>query len=330
MHTLLKSALAAALMVAPLALAQPHYGDNPAALAVIDQLVEEEGFDRDALVAIMSDAERQESIINAMNRPAEKIKAWHEYRKIFLNDQRIRDGQQFYRDNREALKRAEAETGVPAEIIVAIIGVETLYGKIRGSYRVIDALSTLAFDYPRRSEFFTSELKHYLILTRDQGMDPLTPVGSYAGAMGYGQFMPSSYRNYAIDFDGDGKADIWENKTDAIGSVANYFVEHGWQPGQKVVLSAEPPAEVPEEMLSRGRKLKPRYTLSEFAAAGFEFKPQNDDKAMAIAIEFEQPASLEYWLGLENFYVITRYNHSAMYAMAVYQLSMAIGSGMRE
>ncbi|QFU76929.1 lytic murein transglycosylase B [Halioglobus maricola] len=330
MYKTLRIALAAALLSPVIALAEDNYGANPAAMAVVDELVEEEGFEREALLTIMADAHRQDSIIKAMNRPAEKTKAWHEYRKIFLNDKRIAGGQAFYRDNKDALERAEAETGVPAEIIVAIIGVETLYGKIRGSYRVIDALSTLAFDYPRRSEFFTSELKHYLILTRDQQMDPLTPVGSYAGAMGFGQFMPSSYRHYAIDFDGDGKTDIWENKTDAIGSVANYFIEHGWRPGEKVVLAAEPPAEVPEEMLSRGRKLKPRYTLGEFAAAGFQFKDTEDSQAMAIAIEFEQPASMEYWLGLHNFYVITRYNHSAMYAMAVYQLSMAIGKGMRE
>ena len=234
----------------------------------------------------------------------------------------------FYREHRATLERAERETGVPAEIIVAIIGVETYYGRIAGSYRVIDALSTLAFDYPRRSEFFTSELKHYLILTRDQGMDPLVLKGSYAGAMGYGQFMPSSYRSYAIDFDGDEKADIWNNPVDAIGSVANYFKAHGWNPGGEVVVAARAEGEVPEEMMSRGRKLKPRFTVAEFAAAGLVPTTATDPAAEAIGIEFELADGMEYWLGLHNFYVITRYNHSAMYAMSVYQLSQRIAAGL--
>ncbi len=332
MHKTVKIGLLACLLWPTLSCAQnnENYGDNPAAAVVIDQLVEEEGFDRDELVAIMSDASRQDSIIDAMNRPAEKTKPWHEYRDIFLNDKRISGGAKFYAEHRTTLERAEQELGVPAEIIVAIIGVETYYGRIAGSYRVIDALSTLAFDYPRRSEFFTKELKHYLILTRDQGMDPLAPKGSYAGAMGYGQFMPSSYRSYAIDFDGDEQADIWTNPTDAIGSVANYFKAHGWTTDGQVVLSATAPAEVPEEMLSRGRKLKPRYKVDDFLQAGFTIEGEADPQADAIAVEFQQSDHLEYWLGLHNFYVITRYNHSAMYAMSVYQLSQAIAEAVAE
>lgn len=330
MYKSLKIALVICCLWPTLSCAQEHYGANPAAIAVMDQLVEEEGFDREELIAVFSDASKQESIIKAMDRPAEKSKAWWEYREIFLNEKRETQGVAFFNEHRETLQRAEQETGVPAEIIVSIIGVETYYGRIAGSYRVIDALSTLAFDYPRRSEFFTKELKHYLILTRDQGMDPLVQKGSYAGAMGYGQFMPSSYRSYAIDFDGDDKADIWNNPVDAIGSVANYFKAHGWRPGDQVVLPAQASAEFPDEMFSRGRKLKPRFTAGEFIAAGLVPQGEVDPEAEAIAIEFEQRDGMEYWLGLHNFYVITRYNHSAMYAMAVYQLSRRIAAGVAE
>ena len=230
----------------------------------------------------------------------------------------------------KATERAQQEMGVPAEIIVAIIGVETYYGRIAGSYRVIDALSTLAFDYPRRSEFFTKELKNYLILTRDQKMDPLLLKGSYAGAMGYGQFMPSSYRSYAIDFDGDDLADIWNNPVDAIGSVANYFKAHGWTEGGQVVLPARAESAVPDEMLSVGRALKPRFTVGEFIAAGLVPEGGADHSAEAIGVQFELEDGFEYWLGLHNFYVITRYNHSAMYAMSVYQLSQRIAAGMAQ
>jgi membrane-bound lytic murein transglycosylase B len=305
-----------------------NYGANPAAMEVIDELVSQEGFDREELIEIFSDAGRQQSILDAMSRPAEKTKAWYEYREIFLNDKREKQGLEFYQQHRETLQRAEQETGVPAAMIVSIIGVETYYGRIAGSYRVIDALSTLAFDYPRRSEFFTKELKHFLILTRDQGMDPLLLKGSYAGAMGYGQFMPSSYRSYAIDFDGDEKADIWNNPVDAIGSVANYFKAHGWTEGDPVIVAANATAAIPEEMMSRGRNLKPRFSVAEFTAAGLEPTMQTDPEAEAIGIEFELADGMEYWLGLHNFYVITRYNHSAMYAMSVYQLSQRIAAGV--
>lgn len=330
MHKILsRSLLACTCLWSAMSCAQDeNYLANPGAVAVMDELVSEEGFDRQALEAIFTDASRQQSILDAMSRPAEKTKAWYEYREIFLNEKRESQGVAFYHEHRATLERAERETGVPAEIIVAIIGVETYYGRIAGSYRVIDALSTLAFDYPRRSEFFTKELKHYLILTRDQGMDPLVLKGSYAGAMGYGQFMPSSYRSYAIDFDGDDKADIWNNPVDAIGSVANYFKAHGWTPGAEVIVPAAAKGDIPEEMMSRGRNLKPRFTVAEFIAAGLVPKAEADPTAEAIGIEFELADGMEYWLGLHNFYVITRYNHSAMYAMSVYQLSQRIAAGL--
>ena len=301
------------------------YAGNSQAQAVIDQLVAEEGFDRDQLEAVMADAQRQDSIIKAMDRPAEKTRPWYDYREIFLTEQRAEEGVAFFNTHRETLARAEAETGVPAEIIVAIIGVETYYGRITGSYRVIDALTTLAFDYPRRSEFFTKELKNYLMLTRDQGINPADFKGSYAGAMGYGQFMPSSYRAYAIDFDGDDKIDIWNNPVDAIGSVANYFAEHGWRSGGDVVAIAKADSSVPDDVFVQKRKdLKPVRTVAEFAELGVEPMRDLPDDAMATAKKFELADGYEYWMGLHNFYVITRYNLSAMYAMSVYQLSQRL------
>ena len=327
MSVRLKIALVFSCLWAALSCAADNYAVNPAAQVVIDELVQEEGFDREELVQVFAQAQRQESILKAISRPAEKTKAWYEYREIFLNEKRHRQGLEFFAEHRETLARAERELDVPAPIIVAIIGVETYYGRNAGSYRVIDALSTLAFDYPKRSEFFTKELKNYLILTREQGFDPLDLKGSYAGAMGYGQFMPSSYREYAIDFDGDGVADIWNNPVDAIGSVANYFKRHGWRQGEPVVFAADAAADVPDELFVQGRSdLKPQRTVAEFAAAGVVARQEVDPEALATAMKFELEDSYEYWLGLHNFYVITRYNHSAMYAMSVYQLSQRLAA----
>jgi membrane-bound lytic murein transglycosylase B len=328
MSSSLKIVLILALLWPTVSCASDNYGDNPAAMAMVDELVEEEGFEREQLRRVFADAERKDSILEAIARPAEKTKAWYEYRAIFVNDKRLSQGLEFFEQHRETLERAEREFGVPAEIIVAIIGVETYYGRVAGSYRVIDALSTLAFDYPRRSEFFTKELKNYLILTRDQGMDPLQLKGSYAGAMGYGQFMPSSYRNYAVDFDGDEVIDIWANPVDAIGSVANYFKQHGWRSGEAVVSAARLERDLPQEMWIQGRKLKPQFTVAEFAAAGLVTEDELDPEAMVSAMKFELENGYEYWLGLQNFYVITRYNISAMYAMSVYQLSQQLAQGV--
>jgi len=310
-----------------LSCAADNYESNPSAQVVIDELVAEEDFDREQLMAIFAQAERKDSILKAIARPAEKTKPWYEYRAIFLNDTRENQGVEFFDRYRVELGRAEREFGVPAEIIVAIIGVETSYGRIAGSYRVIDALSTLAFDYPPRSPFFTSELKNVLILSRDQDIDPMSLMGSYAGAMGYGQFMPSSYRHYAIDFDNDDIVDIWNNPVDAIGSVANYFSEHGWRQGEVVVSAATAAANTPEAIFVKSRKdLKPTRTVAQFAAEGVVAKIKLDPDALATAMKFEQEDGYEYWLGLHNFYVITRYNHSAMYAMSVYQLSQALAA----
>ena len=312
---------------ATLSCAADTYETNPAALAMVDELVAEEGFDRDQLLRVFADAERQQSILEAIARPAEKTKPWYEYRAIFLTEKREKEGLEFFAEHAETLARAEETYGVPAEIIVAIIGVETLYGRIMGSYRVIDALATLAFDYPKRSPFFTKELKSYLMLTREQGFDPLTLKGSYAGAMGYGQFMPSSYLSYAVDFDGDEIIDIWNNPVDAIGSVANYFKRHGWRTDGPVVSAADASDEAPQDWFVSSRKdLKPVRTVAQFAEAGIVPRVEIDPAAMATAMKFELEDGYEYWLGLHNFYVITRYNHSAMYAMSVYQLSQRIGA----
>lgn len=307
--------------------AADNYGQSPAARVMIEELVATEGFKREELIEIFSQAERKDSILEAIARPAEKTKPWYEYRAIFLNDKREQQGLEFFAKHRATLDRAEREFGVPAEIIVAIIGVETYYGRSVGSYKVLDALATLAFDYPPRAPFFSSELKHFLILTRDQGMDPTDLVGSYAGAMGYGQFMPSSYRNYAIDFDNDGKIDIWENPVDAIGSVANYFKQHGWRQGEVVVAAANAAANTPEGVFVKGRdSLKPDHTVAQLASEGVTTKVQLDPNALATAMKFELKNGYEYWLGLHNFYVITRYNQSAMYAMSVYELSQRLAA----
>ncbi|MFV0477635.1 MAG: lytic murein transglycosylase B [Parahaliea sp.] len=304
-----------------------EYGQLPAARILIDELVNEEGYDRHRLEKIVAAARRQQTILDAISRPAEKTKPWFEYSKIFLTEQRAREGREFFVKYRDTLSRAENETGVPAEIIVAIIGVETYYGRISGNYRVIDALTTLAFDYPPRAPFFTGELKNYLMLTQEQALDPLSLKGSYAGAMGYGQFMPSSYRAYAVDFDGDDLADIWTNPVDAIGSVANYFKRHGWRTGEPVVsaarLNKKADKDMPANWFNDG--LKPRRTVADYIDVGLIPADKLDPQAEATAMQFDAGGGVEeYWIGLHNFYVITRYNHSAMYAMSVYQLAQIL------
>lgn len=312
-----------------LSYAAENYEAHPAAIAMVDELVASENFDRQALLQLFAQAERKDSILKAIARPAEKSKAWYEYREIFLNQKREDQGVEFWAKHRETLERAEREYGVPAAIIVSIIGVETYYGRIAGSYRVLDALSTLAFDYPKRSKFFTSELKHFLILAREQGFDPVDMKGSYAGAMGFGQFMPSSYRGYAVDFDGDDVIDIWNNPVDAIGSVANYFKRHGWLTDKPVVFAADAVGKTSDDIYVQGRSgLKPERTIAEFATAGVRPRVDLDPEALAVAMKFELEEGFEYWLGLQNFYVITRYNHSSMYAMSVYQLSERLAAGV--
>ena len=298
------------------------YSDREAAQQVI-AAAQEAGVDPDWARQLIDAAERQQSILDAISRPAEKTKAWHEYRKIFLTDRRIREGVSFWSDHAGTLQSVAVRTGVPAELVVAIIGVETYYGRITGSYRVIDALATLAFDYPRRSPFFTGELEQFLVLAWESGKDALALKGSYAGAMGYGQFMPSSYRAYARSYEGDGAPDIWDNPADAIASVGNYLEAHGWRSGDKVVIDGI--ADDPDPAVFESG-LKPKKTVAALALEGLESSETLDPAGLATPLRLEEEDGLRYWLGLQNFYVITRYNHSAMYAMAVWELSQAIAA----
>ena len=292
----------------------------------VNEMVKEHSFDRTELNNILSQAEKKQTILDAISRPAEG-KPWHEYRPIFMTESRIREGIKFARKNRAILAAAEKKYGVPATIITAIIGVETRYGRFRGRYRVIDSLSTLAFAYPKRAKFFRGQLKEFLIMAREEKMDPLKPLGSYAGAMGQPQFIPSSFRSYAIDFDGDGKRDLWENMDDIIGSVANYFSRHHWRAGEAITTRATVKGKVPDALLKNG--YKPSFkaaSLKDHNIIGADSIPAEQQVAL---IAFEQKRGHEYWIGLHNFYVITRYNHSPLYAMAVYQLSEAIRSGAK-
>lgn len=285
------------------------------------EAAEQAGVDPVWAETLIGDAERQQSILDAIARPAEKTKPWHEYRNIFLTDRRIREGAVFWNEHAVALSNVAERTGVPEQVIVAIIGVETYYGRIMGSYRVIDALSTLAFDYPRRSAFFAKELEQFLILAWESGKDPYQLKGSYAGAMGYGQFMPSSYRAYAISINGSGAPDIWDNPEDAISSVGNYLRAHGWQGGEGVVVDAVTTADWSSVYSSR---LKPSKTIAQLASEGIRPIETLASDIVATPIKLDEADGPRYWLGLQNFYVITRYNHSAMYAMAVWELSQAV------
>jgi membrane-bound lytic murein transglycosylase B len=289
--------------------------------AFINDMASKHGFDRQNLSRLFGQVELKQKIIDAITRPAES-KPWFQYRPIFVTKTRIEEGVAFWNQHRAELERAEKEYGVPAEIIVAIIGVETRYGRHKGGYRVMDSLSTLAFEYPKRAKFFLSELEQYLLLAREEGLDPLSIKGSYAGAMGKAQFISSSYRNYAVDFDGDGKRDLWNNTADAIGSVANYFKRHRWQPGGKIASPALVGGNHIQVTVSKG--YKPHSSVAELRKNGVTPRTRLDPEAQAALIELQNKNGREYWVGLNNFYVITRYNHSPLYAMAVYQLGQEI------
>jgi len=290
--------------------------------AFIDDMVRKHGFDKLALTETLANAEVKDSILKAIARPAEKTLTWSEYRKIFLIPKRIQGGVKFWQDNKSALDKAHEEHGVPPEITTAIIGVETLYGKFTGGYRVLDALTTLGFHYPPRAKFFRSELSHFLILTRDEAIDPLEPTGSYAGAMGKPQFIPSSYRSYAIDFDNDGKRDIWSNNVDIIGSVANYFSRHGWRRDQPVTVQLSGVSQQHQAFIDAG--MKPSISIADLKQSGINIDEKIPADMTTSLVKLIVDEGHEYWAGLHNFYVITRYNHSNMYAMAVYQLSQEI------
>lgn len=316
--------LAALLFVLP---AGAHAGglDADAVADFVREMAREHDFDEAELDTLFKGVVRSDRILAAMSRPAEKAKPWFEYRKHFLTEARINGGIEFWRLNADSLAEAARIYGVPAEIIVAIIGVETAYGKITGRDRVIDALSTLAFHYPngnaKRMHFFREQLRHMFLLSREQNLDPLSLSGSYAGAMGIPQFMPESYRKFAVDFDKDGVSDIWSDRADAIGSVANYLKSHGWKPGKSIVVAATARDEDASGLLTDS--VKPHLPLSEFERRGVAPAVAPSDELAAL-FELEGESASEYWLALNNFYVIMRYNPRTKYAMAVVSLAEAI------
>lgn len=314
--TLLGSASALALDV-----------NRPDVQAYVNDLVKEHGLDADYLLAMLESAESQKSILDAMDRPAEKVKPWREYRAIFITPDRIAAGVEFWRAHEARLERIAGKTGVPPEMLVGIVGVETFFGRRAGKFRLLDSLATLAFDYPPRSRFFRGELTQLFLLARDEGLEVDKAVGSYAGAMGAPQFIPSSYRNFAVDGDGDGRRDLFASWDDVLASVANYFVEHKWRPGEPVVARATLTREVARKPADN--KLSASASVSEITREGLRFSTDLPPGASAGVIVLEGDDGLEYWAAFHNFYVITRYNRSAMYALAVYQLGQAVGSAVR-
>ena len=364
--------------------ARGDYSEHSDAVKFIESMVKAHQFSSIQLTEWLSETRKIDSIVAAMSRPAEKVKPWHEYRRHFISDQRIAWGVDFWNEHNIVLNRAQQTLGVDPAILVSIIGVETNYGRNVGSYRVIDALSTLAFDFytkiePRekRRLFFTKELENLMLIARAQNMDPLSLMGSYAGAMGWGQFMPSSYRNYAVDFDQDGFTDIWNNPDDIIGSVANYLAKHGWAAQQPIAMRASREKlqgdiissvkqklyrvkkgdtlysiarsfdteyaylqEVndlknPNELfigqdlriftdVKINKLIRPTKTLAELKEAGFSPREQISNNIKALPIRLDAGNRDEYWMGFNNFYVISRYNPRIKYAMAVYQLSELI------
>jgi membrane-bound lytic murein transglycosylase B len=295
--------------------------DQEAVNTFIDYMESTHQYDRTLLEVLFTKAKKSDSVLNAISKPAEAL-PWYEYRTIFVQTDRIEQGLLFWKEHKELLSRAESDYGVPAEIIVAIIGVETRYGKQKGNNRVLDALSTLAFHYPKRGDFFRGELEQFLLLTREQNIDPLNLRGSYAGAMGIPQFIPSSFRNYAVDFDTDGKTDIWTNTADAIGSIANYFKVHGWKNGESIVVSGTATGNKYTEVLNND--LKPEIQSHKLSYYEIEVSDNLPVNSLVKVMSLAGNNGEEIWLGLNNFYVITRYNRSPLYAMAVYQLSDAI------
>jgi membrane-bound lytic murein transglycosylase B len=313
--------------------AQTPYGKREDVRAFIRQMVQQHAFVERELAFLFSRARREPAILAAIAPPkSAPMRSWQTYRGRFVNDARIAEGVEFWRRNAAALERAEQQHGVPAEIVVAIIGVETVYGRQMGTWRVIDALSTLAFDYPPRAEFFRGELEQYLLFAREQGLDVFSVKGSYAGAIGIPQFMPGSYRRFAVDFDGDGAANLRSSETDAVGSVANFLAKHGWWRGERVSL----PARMAEGSADGAHRalleagIEPNTTLADLKRYGVETRTDLALETPVALIELESPgAATEYRLGLRNFYVLTRYNRSVLYAATVYDLAQEIKNNRR-
>jgi len=295
----------------------PPYLERESVQQFIDEMVVE-GFSRSELEGLFRVVEPQQRILDLISAPAE-ARPWYRYHPIFLTERRISEGQRFWDEHDDLLERAEREFGVEAAVIVAIIGVETFYGRNQGGFRVLDALVTLGFDYPPRARFFRSELGHFLRLAREEGLDLRDTKGSYAGAMGRGQFISSSYREYAVDFSGDGRRDLLGSWADAIGSVANYFRRHGWEQGAPVVARAQVQGETYRELMGGGYQA--RHSLEDLARHGVTPAEDVPGDGRFSLIELETEDGFEVWLGYPNFYVITRYNRSPLYAKAVYLLA---------
>lgn len=320
--------LALVLILSASCQAQQH----PGAEEFAARAAAEYGLEPEEVILLLQDARFKQSIVDAMTRPAEG-KPWHQYRPIFITEKRIKAGVKFWRENEALVKQAAEEYGVDPQIIVAIIGVETFYGRITGNYRVLDALATLSFYYPDtgndRSEFFSRELMQFMVLGSEEGIPLRDATGSYAGAMGLGQFMPSSYREYAVDLDGDGRRDLWSSMDDVIGSVANYLHRHGWLYGQAVTYRARVSENADMELVSK-RDFKAKLSVDELAQGGFESSVPVSGDTLAAVARLEEEDGDSYWLTFKNFYVITRYNRSPLYAMAVFELSESIRAGFEE
>ncbi|MCG8434658.1 MAG: lytic murein transglycosylase B [Gammaproteobacteria bacterium] len=302
------------------------YAAHPGFPRFAERMVREHGFDKAELESLFANVSRRQDIIDAITRPAE-AKPWYEYKPIFLTESRIRGGVEFWQSREQDLQQSAKRFGVDPEVLVAIIGVETRYGDITGRYPVLAALSTLGFDYPPRGGFFLRELEQFLLLADEEALDVSTVQGSYAGAMGGGQFIPSSYRAYAVDMDGDGLRDLWDSWPDIIGSVANYFRKHGWRYGEPVIVPAIPTSAFNHSDLPG--KLE-RKRVGELRRMGLTFTSGIDDDERALLVALDNGGEKEYWIGLHNFWVITRYNRSPLYAMAAHLLSREILKQHRE
>ncbi len=315
--------LLGAAVATPAALVAPTPFDvsRPEISAFITQAAARTGLASAEIEALLAQAQSQPAILDAMSRPAERVLPWWQYRARFLEAQRIKAGVQFWELHHDLLARIERERGVPAEYLVAIVGIETSYGRVMGRYRVLDALATLGFDYPPRAEYFRKELEQFLLMTREEQLDPLVVRGSYAGAMGAPQFMPSSYRRYAVDADNQGRRDLWTDWSDVLASVANYFIENGWQAGEPVLADTAVDHDRDDPM---GFQLALGETLGSIRARGYAVQATLPDSAPAMLVPAEQEESMSWRVGFTNFFVITRYNRSPRYAMAVHDLAQAL------
>ena len=301
---------------------------RPEIVEFVNEVVSRDGLNRKDVRALLKEAQPQPKIIETMNRPIEKVAPWWEYRNHFLTPERIREGTSFWLDHRNTLEQISAQYQVPSEYLVAILGVETRYGRQTGHYRVLDALATLAFDYPPRHSYFREELKQFLLLAKENQLDPLTATGSYAGAMGAPQFMPSSYRRYAVNVHTDRRRDLWGDWDDILASVANYLREYGWTAGGPVL--AETRLEPDPSFHIEPHNLELDQTVEGLGAHGVKVEMSVPADTPVVLISAEQRDGPAYRVGFHNFYVITRYNASARYAMAVYELAQAVAQGVHD